>query len=87
LIVGRALVNRFKKPKFGKTRFVDLPDFLIAELKDYTTHLKKEGLKKGAGGHVDLLFVDPEEKNGQHIRPKNLYDNRIKSHKFEKRSQ
>lgn len=64
LVAESYKVNRFKKPKFGKTRFVDLPDFLVLELRDYTTFLKKEGLRKGTGGHVDLLFVDPEEKKG-----------------------
>jgi len=54
--------KRFKKPKFGKTRFVDFPDFLVTELKDHATFLKKESLRKGSGGHVDLLFIDPEEK-------------------------
>jgi len=53
--------QRFSKPKFGKVRHVDLPDFLSEELFDYTAHLKKEGLKKGRGGKVDLLFVDPEK--------------------------
>jgi integrase len=64
LVAESYKVNRFKKPKFGKTRFVDLPDFLVSELKDYATFLRKEGLKKGTGGCVDLLFVDPEEKKG-----------------------
>jgi len=56
-------LHRFKKPKFGKTRIVDLPIFLVEELKDYRVHLKKESLKSGRGGHVDLLFSDPGEKS------------------------
>lgn len=55
-------LHRFKKPKFGKTRRVDLPVFLVEELKDYRVHLKKESLKAGRGGNVDLLFPDPDEK-------------------------
>jgi len=51
----------FKKPKFGKTRIVDLPAFLVDELKNYVRHLQKENLKQGRGGTVDLLFVDPQE--------------------------
>ena len=55
-------LHRFKKPKFGKTRMVDLPIFLVEELKDYRVHLKKESLKAGRGGQIDLLFLDPDEK-------------------------
>jgi len=55
-------LHRFKKPKFGKTRMVDLPVFLMEELKDYRVRLKKESLKAGRGGHIDLLFLDPVEK-------------------------
>jgi len=54
-------LKRFKKPKFGKTRIVDLPAFLVDEFKDYVRHLQKENLKQGRGGMVDLLFVDPRE--------------------------
>lgn len=53
--------KRFKKPKLGKTRFIDFPGFLVDEITDFVTHLKKEGLKQGRGSHVDLLFVDPQE--------------------------
>lgn len=41
--------KRFKKPKFGKTRFVDFPAFLMDELKGYVIDLKKQNLKKGRG--------------------------------------
>ncbi len=54
----------FKKPKGGKLRFVDVPDFLVSELEAHIAYLKKEGLKQGKGGRVDLLFVDPTEKGG-----------------------
>ncbi len=40
----------FKKPKGGKTRYVDLADFLVDELETYVTHLKKQGLQQGGGG-------------------------------------
>jgi integrase len=56
--------KRFKKPKFGKTRFVDLPDFLVQELKEYITMLRKGSLAAGRGGRVDLLFIDPTENGG-----------------------
>ena len=55
-------LKRFKKPKFGKTRVVDLPAFLVDEFQDYVRHLQKENLKQGRGASVDLLFVDPGEK-------------------------
>ena len=51
----------FNRPKAGKTRLVDLPDFLSADFYPYLSFLKKENLKKGRGGKVDLLFVDPDE--------------------------
>jgi len=54
----------FKKPKGGKTRVVDLPDYLVEELIDYVRYLKKEGLKAGRGGEVDQLFEDPQEQGG-----------------------
>jgi len=56
--------HTFKKPKGGKTRVVDLPDYLVEELDEYIRHLKKERLKTGRGGEVDLLFEDPEEPSG-----------------------
>jgi integrase len=40
---------------------VDLPRFLVEELNRYVIHLKKEGLRRGQGGEVDLLFPDPKE--------------------------
>jgi len=52
---------RFSQPKKGKKRLVDLPDFLVEELSRYVTYLKKESLKKGQVGQIDLLFVDPRE--------------------------
>ena len=50
-----------RKPKFGKTRIVDLPAYLVDELRANVRHLQKENLKQGRGGVVDLLFVDPKE--------------------------
>jgi integrase len=53
--------KRFKKPKLGKTRFVDFPDFLVNEIVDFAMYLKKEGLKQGHVSVVDLLFLDSSE--------------------------
>jgi integrase len=53
--------RRFSKPKFGKPRHVDLPDFLSEELSAYLAHLRKVVLKSGKGGRVDLLFLDGEK--------------------------
>jgi len=53
--------HRFKKPKFGKTRLADLPDYLVQKLSAYVKHLQKEGLRSGQGSQVDRLFVDPLE--------------------------
>lgn len=53
--------RKFGLPKKGKKRLVDLPDFLAEEFGIYINHLKKERLKKGKGGHIDLLFDDPGE--------------------------
>ena len=55
-------VQRFKKPKFGKTRIVDLPAYLVDELQSYVRYLQKDNLKQGRGGSVDLLFIDPKER-------------------------
>ena len=57
--------HTFKKPKGGKTRVVDLPEYLVEELDDFIRHLKKDGLKNGRGGEVDLLFEDPQETGGR----------------------
>lgn len=54
---------RFRKPKFGKRRQVDLPGFLVEEMQRYILYLKKEGLKEGSGADINLLFLDPKEKN------------------------
>jgi integrase len=56
-------LHRFTKPKFGKTRLVDLPAFLVEELQGHILHLKEQSLKEGTGGEVDLLFLDPKERN------------------------
>jgi integrase len=52
---------RYRKPKGGEKRFVDIPAFLAEELKDYLVYLKKASLRGGSGGEVDLLFRDPDE--------------------------
>ena len=53
---------RFGRPKSGRFRLVDLPDFLVEALSRHVAALRRQNLKKGQGGHVDLLFVDPAEK-------------------------
>ena len=53
----------FNLPKKGKRRLVDLPKFLVKELNYYILYLKKKGLQQGKGGEVNLLFIDPEEKD------------------------
>lgn len=50
-------------PKKGKKRFVDIPEFLAKELRQYIAHMKKESFKEGKGGEIDLLFPDPQESN------------------------
>jgi integrase len=52
---------RFSLPKIGKKRIVDIPEFLAKELGCYIAHLRKESLKNGQGGEIDLLFCDPKE--------------------------
>ncbi len=54
----------FRKPKGGKSRFVDIPESLAVELEEHVMMLKKEGLQAGRGGHVDLLFVKPGGSEG-----------------------
>jgi len=54
--------QRFDKPKKDKYRWVDLPGPLVAEFRSYVADLRKESLKAGNGGVVDLMFRDPEEK-------------------------
>jgi integrase len=55
---------RFSKTKTGKKRLVDLPEFLVSELKNYILYLRKENLKNGIKYEVDLLFRDPKEGGG-----------------------
>jgi|GEM_PF-400142 len=54
--------ENFTKPKNGLFRWVDLPEFLLDELRMYILSLKKQNLKLGKPGNVSLLFVDPAEK-------------------------
>ncbi len=51
----------FRKPKGGRPRFVDIPDFLVTELEAHVAFLKKEGMRLGSGGNVDALMVKPED--------------------------
>lgn len=60
-IVESYKVRRFGLPKKGKKRLVDLPRFLVEELRHYVLELKKRRLRQGKGGEVDLLFEDPGE--------------------------
>ena len=55
---------RFSKTKTGKNRLVDLPEFLISELKSYILYLRQENLKNGIKDEVDLLFRDPKDGGG-----------------------
>ena len=60
-VMGSFKQHRFSKPKKGKMRWVDLPEFLVEDFRNYIHHLRKEGLKQGKGSAVDLLFIDPKE--------------------------
>ena len=51
--------KRFKKPKLGKTRFVDFPDFLVDEIGDFAMHLKKKGLKQGPWQRCGFIVSRP----------------------------
>jgi integrase len=53
----------FDKPKADKCRWVDLPAPLLDEIRNHIAGLRKESLKAGNGGVVDLMFPDPEAKN------------------------
>ena len=49
----------FGRPKAGKSRLVDLPDFLVEDLSRYINRLRRDSLERGEGGRIDLLFIDP----------------------------
>ena len=51
----------FRKPKGGKSQFVDIPAFLSAEMEAHVAYLKKERLRMGIGGPVDALLVNPKD--------------------------
>jgi len=53
--------KKFRKPKHGKTRLVDLPDFLVDDLSDYIGRIRLDRLKQGRVQRIDLLFEDPKE--------------------------
>ena len=53
--------ENFSRAKTEEYRWVDLPEFLMDELNAYWVFLKKQKLKKGISGEIDLLFVDPDE--------------------------
>lgn len=53
----------YEKPKTKMSRrCVDLPDFLVEDLKRHILLLRQESLQAGKGGEVDLLFPDPAER-------------------------
>jgi integrase len=54
--------HTFRLPKGGKTRLVDLPDFLVQALQLYIDRLRLMNLRLGNGIRPDLLFIDPAEK-------------------------
>ncbi|WP_280173696.1 tyrosine-type recombinase/integrase [Desulfatibacillum alkenivorans] len=50
----------FSKPKTKKSRrIVDLPDFLVEDLRRHVVMLRRESLERGKGGDISLLFPDP----------------------------
>ncbi|ACL03053.1 integrase family protein [Desulfatibacillum aliphaticivorans] len=52
--------DSFSKPKTKKSRRkVDLPDFLVEDLKRHVIMLRRESLERGKGGDISLLFPDP----------------------------
>jgi len=55
---------RFSNPKTDKHRWVDLPDFLLEDLKQHVRLLKKEKLKRGQKDQISLLFADGANKKG-----------------------
>lgn len=54
--------ENFTKPKTGEFRWVDMPDFLLEELKQHILFLRKKNLKIGKPGKISLLFIDPAGK-------------------------
>lgn len=54
-------LHKLGPPKKGKKRLVDLPKFLVDELRQYILGLRKKSLQVGKGGEVNLLFIDPTE--------------------------
>ncbi len=50
----------FSPPKTGKQRIIRLPEFFANELKQHIKELRKESLRDGRGGKINLLFVDKE---------------------------
>ena len=48
----------FSQPKSGNARWVDLPDFLLNELRQHILSLKKDKLRRGNPGDISLLFPD-----------------------------
>jgi len=52
----------FSRPKKGKQRWVNVPTYLVPELKEHILETKKARLQAGKPGEVDLLFADPATK-------------------------
>jgi integrase len=57
--------GRFGSTKTGRTRKVDLPELLVAALREYAVRRRNEMLKSGSSEEADLLFPDSEKGNRQ----------------------
>jgi len=57
--------GRFGSTKTGKTRKVDLPELLVAALREYAVRRRNEMLESGSGEETDLLFPDSDKGNRQ----------------------
>jgi integrase len=57
--------GRFGSTKTGRTRKVDLPELLVAALREYAVRRRNEMLKSGSGEEADLLFPDSDKGNRQ----------------------
>ena len=57
--------GRFGSTKTGRMRKVDLPELLVAALREYAVRRRNEMLKSGSGEEADLLFPDSDKGNRQ----------------------
>jgi len=53
--------------KHSNPCWVDLPDYLLQELRQHITFLKEQSLKKGLAGDIDLFFIDLKRMATVHI--------------------